>query len=342
MTKIKSQRGFTLIEMAVVLVLFGIIASMGMKIAGVTMENIAVSDTKSKAETIKIALIGYLRTNGRLPCPDIASVPTGTAPATCTTAALGYGVVPWLTLGLSKDAALDGWHNFFTYRVANNGAASPAPATPAVLRANNAYQDWTVKSSSGFNILSINSPNSGGYTALQINSRNLADTVTAITYNAVVVIYSHGKNGLGATTSKGTTNTASTGADELVNGTAGATVFIVRDSADSVAGGAYDDVVSYMTSQDLLQPLVTDGTLKATCNAYCTTTDPVISCTNPSYSPSCGGGGNNPYCAARGVACSNDTTTPTCSHGTPICTQYSFVTCSAAGIPVGNPSLTCP
>lgn len=331
----KTQRGFTLVEMAVVLVLVGIVSSMGMKIVGATLENVAYSDTKTKAEKIKVALTGFLRTNGRLPCPDILTPPTGIEPAGCATAASGYGVVPWLSIGLTKDTAMDGWNNFYTYRVANINFAPANVSVTAVPRANNTYQNWTIKSASGFNILSINSPTTGGYTALQIDRRDLADAVTPVAYNAVAVIYSHGKNGLSAITAKGTPNTASAAADEMVNSGAGATRFIIRDSVDSVQSGAYDDFVAYMTPQDLLQPLVTEGTIRA-CTSYC----PTISCTNPNGTFGCTSNGIG-FCSAIGVApgCTSNGTAY-CSDGMPQC-ALPVSQCRATGIPIGNPNVIC-
>jgi hypothetical protein len=45
-------------------------------------------------------------------------------------------------------------------------------------------------------------------------------------------------------------------------------------------GGPYDDVVSYITPQDLLQPLISEKTLNA-CIAYCTTSAPCTAASVP-------------------------------------------------------------
>lgn len=60
-----------------------------------------------------IERISFLRTNGLLPCPDNrgnAVVATGEAVSPCNlTAADGYGIVPWRTLGISRETVVDGW-----------------------------------------------------------------------------------------------------------------------------------------------------------------------------------------------------------------------------------------
>lgn len=120
----KTQCGFTLAEMAVVVFIMGIAMSMGLKMTNANLDNSAYSTTKAKQERIKIALIGYLRSNGVLPCPDNSTgISTGVAAGSCSASAQGYGVVPWQTLGLSRDAAQDGWGNLFSYRVANFSSA---------------------------------------------------------------------------------------------------------------------------------------------------------------------------------------------------------------------------
>ena len=62
--------GFTLVEMAVVVTLMAIVLTMGLRLLSATRDSAAWSETKVKQERIKGALLAYLRTNGRLPCPN--------------------------------------------------------------------------------------------------------------------------------------------------------------------------------------------------------------------------------------------------------------------------------
>jgi len=270
-----STAGFTLAEMAIVLFLMGIAMTMGLKMVTANLDNGAYSETKSKQERIKIALIGFLRTNGRLPCPDNAGgVATGVAAAVCVGAALGYGVIPWQTLGLPRDAALDGWGNYFTYRVANINLPAFTPPVGAPPLHVNPNQNWTINVGAGaFDIRSLNSTiTAPGYQTLLIQNRDPAPGPNVESRNAILVILSHGKNGLGAKTTKVGPRIVGATLDELTNATPGTVTFSRRAYSESPAvvnGGIYDDVVAYMTPQDLLQPLINEKTLAGTCQAYC-------------------------------------------------------------------------
>lgn len=276
------QSGFTLAEIAIVLAIIGIAMTMGLKMLTATLENTAISETQTKQERIKLALVSFLRSNGRLPCPDTSTPATGTEVTPCiASVALGYGVPPWLTLQLSRDAVLDGWGNFFSYRVANTQPV-------AVLR------NWTSRTPIGtaFDINELTTPNA----ALIIQERAApAAALTQITDRAVFVILSHGKNGLGALTARGAARvpppTVAVALDENTNGTVGARTFVRRafnerpqDAVPPVPppvnpGGPFDDLVAYMTGQELLRSLTIEKTLFG-CEHYCAPGAPACTATN--------------------------------------------------------------
>lgn len=246
--------GFTLIEMAVVVVLMGIAMTLGLRMLQATQNNAAYSQTQTKQERIKLALLAFLRTNGRLPCPDSALPPTGVEPAACLVNA-GRGVLPWQTLGLGVGDVQDGWSNLFTYRVANR-----TPATSS---------NWTIKAGAGpFTINELTTP----LVALTLQARSDAGVLgPAMVPSPVAIILSHGKNGFGARTVRGTALLpAPTGADEISNAGAASTTFITRTPTEvtAAAGGAYDDIVAFLTPKDLLQPLLDDKTLKGVAASY--------------------------------------------------------------------------
>lgn len=318
--KISSPRfqGFTLVELAVVMVIIGIVMTMGLRMVMATLENAAYSETKGKQEYIKVALIGYLRTNGKLPCPDNLATPaTGVAAATCTTNEQeSYGVVPWGTLGIPRDAVLDGWGNYFTYKVAN-GRPVGAVAT----------RNWTSKAApaSDFTVNELTAPTP----ALTIQELNAAgDTLITATDKAVAVILSHGSNGYGAKTTKVAARlpTTDAGAGEATNSANATTTFVRRpvNQEPAAFNGPYDDVLAYLTPQDLLQPLVSEGSLKA-CVAYCPNSAASATCSSGGGQCACPSGpgfpGADVSCTAGGGACGTCTSSPTaagCSPTPPI------------------------
>ena len=253
----KRQAGFTLVELAVVVFLIGLLASLGLSALNAQMASAAISATKKKQETIKDALIAYLGRNKRLPCPDSNFTSpdgienrgtTGTpgTPADPTQACdMSFGLVPYQTLGLPKSAALDGWENFFSYQVSNDTVTS-----------NNL--NWTL----------TNSFHVGNNGTITVKDRSSTDIT-----NIVVAVVSHGKNGLGAYTSKGTRNVLPVVADqpdEYQNTQSTAhpdplKTFYNREYTENTAatGGAFDDIVMMLNRNDLLTPLMKDGSLKS-------------------------------------------------------------------------------
>ncbi len=252
--------------MAVVTLLVGIFLTMGLAAFRASQDAQAVSTTLAKQNALKDALIGYLRRNGRLPCADIDfSSPDGienrstagdpTTACATTPSNARFGLVPYNTLGLARDAAVDGWGNFFGYQVSNSVSSDAFnPGTPSYnTPIPGYYRDWTLTAN-------FRTGNTGEIT---VNDRDATGTVIAAATNVVVVIVSYGPNGYGAHTISGTVNSAPPGADELQN-TDGDTVYFARTATtdDTVTGGAFDDRVMFLKAEDLLNPLFKDGSLK--------------------------------------------------------------------------------
>lgn len=265
----KQQSGFTLVELAVVVFLIGLMASVGLAALNAQMTSASISATKKKQEIIKDALIAYLGTNKRLPCPAIdnsgqESRIEANAPADCThTGAVtaGYfGILPYAELGLSKSTALDGQENFFSYAVSKQWTLTYSTATDIVGGRSTNTAD------NAFNV--------GVSGSLTVNDRSPTDpytTTTTISSNAAAFIASHGKNGLGAFTTKGTRNVApASGTDELANVPVSTTwlapaAFYQRGYTENPTStfGAFDDVTQLLNPNDLITPLVKDGALKS-------------------------------------------------------------------------------
>jgi len=316
-----NQKGFTLAEMAIVVLLGSIMLTMGVKMYSAIKDHSAYSDTRSRQESIKTALVGYLRNNGRMPCPDTNLPPdgtenrTGSSPNDTCLDNNGYGVVPYISLGLSRETVLDGWGNYFTYRVATaNNGNGPTATIPRFNNDSSANQNWTVKGAAA-NAFDINSlitkANDADYTTRTIT---VVDASGDISYSTIAVILSHGKNGFGAATVKSNTRmpSGSATAQEIVNAMHTPATMVFH-KLDIQPQSGFDDLVMFLTPQDLLQPLIDEGTLK-TCYAYCrsSASSALTATCTPSGTFSCTANGTS--------ACSAEGDTPTCSSGNPHCT----------------------
>lgn len=143
--RIEASKGFTLIELAIVLIvvallLAGLIGTLRTQLEARDRER-ALTDVSE----IREAMLGYVVTEGRLPCPDTDGdgienpIPVPTPPAT-TNCAAAEGNVPYATLGVVAD---DPWRTTqqrwpYRYRVTTlfadygvAGAGAPTSACPS-------------------------------------------------------------------------------------------------------------------------------------------------------------------------------------------------------------------
>jgi prepilin-type N-terminal cleavage/methylation domain-containing protein len=134
----RTAKGFSLLEMAIVLAVLGFLAALFLPITNTLIDNNRRQDTRAKLEALEAAMTRFVITTGRLPCPADGSLVPGNANqglelavgGVCTTAALTNGVAPWRTLAISQAEAVDAWGNLVTYRVWG-GAAVTNPLTQA-------------------------------------------------------------------------------------------------------------------------------------------------------------------------------------------------------------------
>ncbi len=271
--------GFSLVELSIVVLIVSILLTMGLAAFNAQLDTASLSATQRKQETIKDALVAYLRTNKRLPCPEATALgglqPTGSetrqTPGNAATLCDSFwGTVPFATLGQSRETALDGYGNFFSYFVSNSAATN--------------QPDWTLSLTTGVPGFNVGNPG-----RFSITEHSVATTQAANL--AAVVIVSHGKNGSGAFTLKGTRIPQPSGAHELASapdvtaiipppwtapaddtsgcgGTCpspGIRVLYIKDWTDDTSspGGIYDDVVLVLRPNDLLRPIIKDGAMKS-------------------------------------------------------------------------------
>src|SRR5215203_5882256 len=125
------SRGFSLVEIAVVVLIALVLLSLGLTAINAQLSSAAYSLTKKRQDGIKDALISYLGTRRSFPCPYVpvaGTAVTGLAPALAVgppPSCASFGTVPYASLGLAREAAEDGWGNLFSYRVYSIPANCP-------------------------------------------------------------------------------------------------------------------------------------------------------------------------------------------------------------------------
>lgn len=222
-----ASRGFSLVEMAVVLAILGLLLGGGLMVLSAQAEQQRVKDTEALLQTGLEAVSGFaaIQPSPRLPCPDRtagAGANDGVEDLAGTTCAVLEGNLPWVTLGLGD--GLDRWGNRFRYRIATKFNTNFTLATAADLTVNNA---------------------AGAAIATQVPA----------------LIVSHGKNGSGAVNSSGGGNPAPTGASEIQN-TNGDTTFISNAPVGAGGtGGEFDDQLVWLSRNVLFNRMIQAGRL---------------------------------------------------------------------------------
>lgn len=237
MTTQKISPGFTLIEMAIVLVIAGFILGGLLVSLSAQIDQRDYSQTRQSMEEIRDGLIGYALSHGHLPCPAISSS-NGAEDRTAgvCTAGKRVGFLPWAELGVKKT---DGWNNLYRYSVtpAYSNSAPTITLSPPTAR------DITIQTRNAAGVL--------------VNLSNANDIPA--------VIVSHGKNGYGSTNNDGAilADTSVNNDDEKTNNTGVGTVFVSRDYANDKATtyGEYDDMVVWISPNVYLSKMVAVGNL---------------------------------------------------------------------------------
>ncbi|MBO1925950.1 type II secretion system protein [Thiomicrorhabdus sp. 6S2-11] len=118
------QRGFSLVELVIVLTIVGIIFGTGVSTLGAYLDNAKQAHTLGSLKISKRALLDYVKVNRYLPCPDISGDGFENreqeSPFECS-ASVGW--IPNSSIGLSLDATSDDYGNRFAYGI-NKAAAN--------------------------------------------------------------------------------------------------------------------------------------------------------------------------------------------------------------------------
>lgn len=261
-------RGFTLIEIVVVLLIFSVIVAMAAAITRGVSAAQKRAVTVTRMASVDAALVQFVSQRKRLPCPAdgalIAShanagLERGAAAGGCT-GNMADGVVPWRSLGLSENEATDGWDRRLTYRLepilgATNGmdmsqcdpagtevvGGMPRPCTPGCVATS------LLTCTPPFAFLS-----GRGLLVKSVAGNNLMDPAAATPTGAAYVVVSPGESGGGGYLSSGQLGVSSTGDgnEEMRNYAtvpfvSAAVTYLVDDTITSTLGVThFDDLVS--------------------------------------------------------------------------------------------------
>lgn len=251
--KINQQKAFTLIELAVVLFIIGLLTVGLLGPVATQVESRERQKTIETMEDIIEALYGFALLNGRLPCPDTTGdgLANPQNSADCTVAT-DEGWLPWQSLGLNVQG--DVWGNRFRYHVTAPGFTTVDTGT-----CDDTDEELDLCEPGTLRVLTRGDNSITG----AIESKFELTTVTEVP----AVIVSHGKNGLGATTINNIAlAAAAVGSDEAENTDADA-VFYARgysvggtgctdDTDETNILCEYDDIVMWLSPSILANRMV--------------------------------------------------------------------------------------
>lgn len=237
MTRGISSQGFTLVEMAIVLLIVTLLLGGLIIPLSAQVDQRNTTETQRTLASIQEALIGFALSNGRLPCPASPTSSGQESPiggGACTNPYDGF--VPAATLGISpvdsQGYALDAWNNRIRYAVTTaNG---------------NAFT-----SSNGMKAAGMSSLTPDLLVCSSLSTPTACNTGATLTSNAVAVIFSIGKNG----------SSGAAGSDETAN-LDNNQVFVSHDlSLGASPTGPFDDIVTWLSPNILYNRMVAAGQL---------------------------------------------------------------------------------
>ncbi|MGZ3181667.1 MAG: type II secretion system protein [Telluria sp.] len=225
-------QGFSLVEMAIVLVIVGLVIGGMMTPLTVQVEQRRVAETQRLLEEAREALTGFALRNGYLPCPAVSAT-NGLEDRSGAACAKRDGFLPWATLGIAR---ADAWGRLLRYSV-----------TPAFANSQQAFGLGTPRD-------------------ITIGTRDAQGNIVAASgiNDVPAVILSHGRNGFGGTGETGAAVAAATTAnqDERTNAGSPGIAFVMRPPSDArAAGGEFDDLVVWISPNVLFSRMVAAGAL---------------------------------------------------------------------------------
>jgi|SRR3989338_7015200 len=248
----KSIAGFSLVEMAIVLAIVGLLLSGLIPTISTQIESQRTNETRKQLDEIQQALIGFAVANRRFPCPATSASNGEESPVgggSCTNFYNGY--VPAATLGItsvdsSTKLVVDAWNNPIRYAITNNTISGVANTFTSIDGMKNA----TMGNITNANLLNICASATG------ITGSDCGAAANKLTDKAPVLIYSTGKNG----------GYGGSGLDETANPNPNSAnndrVFVSHTPTPSTApNGEFDDLMIWLSINTIFNRMVAAGQL---------------------------------------------------------------------------------
>jgi prepilin-type N-terminal cleavage/methylation domain-containing protein len=183
--------GFTLIELAVVLFIIGLLLGGLMIPIATSVEQRNRAETEERLKAIQDALYGFAVVNGRLPCPDCEASSgctintaddglediNGNFCEVTETSSAYVGNLPWSTLNVTQ---FDAWGYAYTYRVSKTYSRAVAACT-----------------ATGGTCTACNPNNTAAFDLCAVGDMNISKTdggTANVAQNVPAIVISHGKN----------------------------------------------------------------------------------------------------------------------------------------------------
>lgn len=229
-------RGFTLVELAVVLLIVAVLLG-GLLIPLSAQQDIrARQETEKRLNDVREALLGFAVAHRRLPRPAVSAT-DGAEAGPCASEAACTGFVPWATLGVEKT---DAWGKLIRYSVSRDYANGTITLTTVANRT----------------VQTRDAAGTASYLAGQASCTTASQCVPAIAF-------SHGRERWG-TSDSGTAfaDGSATNTDEDANNTGPINYFSRLPSPDTTGpGGEFDDLVVWLPATVLFNRMVAAGSL---------------------------------------------------------------------------------
>jgi prepilin-type N-terminal cleavage/methylation domain-containing protein len=253
----RRARGFSLAEIAVVMVIVGLLIGGLLAPLSAQMEQRNYADTQKRLESAAELLLGFAIANGRLPCPASTSSAGDESPNGGGTCSNYYdGFLPAKALGMqpvdSSGYAIDAFNGRIRYVLAKTfktgtacAGALPAFSSSTNIKSNGLQclpGDLRVCSSSQFS----------GFTATNCDTGSGTDNDLVGPNTVVAIVFSTGKN---------SAVTDATRLDELANTDGNATFVSHTPTPAGAAGGEFDDQVVWISTGLLYGRMVSAGIL---------------------------------------------------------------------------------